>query len=80
MLCTVRVLSICFNWWLRFIGSLVSMYLLGTKNVFSSIARWIPPLEGQFKVNFDTAVREDFAIGAAIIKDHKGRIRGSVVH
>lgn len=49
------------------------------KHVFSSNACWIPPLEGQFRANFDTAVREDFAIGAAIIKDHEGRIRGTVV-
>ncbi|KAB1228236.1 hypothetical protein CJ030_MR7G005006 [Morella rubra] len=40
---------------------------------------WIPPKSGQFKVNFDVAVRDEFAVGAAVIKDSNGMIVGACV-
>ncbi|KAB1203799.1 hypothetical protein CJ030_MR8G016817 [Morella rubra] len=41
--------------------------------------RWRPPDVDHFKVNFDVAVREDFAVGAAVIKNHLGQIVGACV-
>lgn len=40
------------------------------------IAQWSPPSLGQIKVNFDVAVRPDFSVGAAVLRDHLGRVVG----
>lgn len=41
--------------------------------------RWIPPKPGQLKVNFGVAIREDFAVGAAVIRDQLGKVVGARV-
>lgn len=41
--------------------------------------RWSPPLPGTVKMNFDVAIREEFAMGAAVIRDHCGKISGACV-
>jgi hypothetical protein len=35
---------------------------------------WSPPLAGSFKVNFDTAIRENFSVQATVCRDSKGKI------
>jgi hypothetical protein len=35
---------------------------------------WSPPPEGTFKVNFDTAIRKQFSVQAAVCRDSKGQI------
>ena len=35
---------------------------------------WIPPQEGTFKINFDTAIRDIFSAQAAVCRDHTGSI------
>jgi hypothetical protein len=35
---------------------------------------WIPPQEGSFKINFDTAIRDLFSAQAAVCRDHTGSI------
>lgn len=41
-------------------------------------SRWTPPPMDTVKVNFDVAVRDTFAVGAAVIKDHAGMVVGAV--
>lgn len=36
--------------------------------------RWKPPPEKSVKVNIDVAIRENFAVLAALIRDHKGQL------
>lgn len=33
-----------------------------------------------FKASFDVAVRDDFAVRAAVIRDHMGKLVGACVH
>jgi hypothetical protein len=33
---------------------------------------WNPPLEGHYKLNFDTAIRDHFSAQAAVCRDHTG--------
>jgi hypothetical protein len=35
---------------------------------------WIPPQEGHFKINFDTAIRDQFSVQAAVCRDSNGSI------
>jgi hypothetical protein len=35
---------------------------------------WIPPQAGHFKINFDTAIRDQFSVQAAICRDSNGSI------
>jgi hypothetical protein len=35
---------------------------------------WCPPLEGHYKLNFDTAIRDHFSAQAAVCRDHTGAI------
>jgi hypothetical protein len=35
---------------------------------------WSPPLEGHYKLNFDTAIRDHFSAQAAVCRDHTGAI------
>jgi hypothetical protein len=35
---------------------------------------WSPPSAGSFKINFDTAIRENFSVQAAVCRDSKGKI------
>ncbi|KAB1203086.1 hypothetical protein CJ030_MR8G005520 [Morella rubra] len=44
-----------------------------------SISWWSPPPLGTIKVNFDVAMRDSFAVGAAVLKDHRGLVVGAVV-
>lgn len=37
---------------------------------------WQPPPKESLKVNIDVAIREEFAVVAALIQDHKGQLRG----
>lgn len=48
------------------------------RKVFDSVCRWTPPHLGLLKVNFNMAMRDDFAVGAAVIQDHMGQIVGVV--
>jgi hypothetical protein len=40
----------------------------------STQEHWSPPPEGTFKVNFDTAIRKQFSVQAAVCRDSKGHI------
>lgn len=42
------------------------------QNGVLGIADWIPPPLGFFKVNFDVAIRPNFAVAAATLRDHNG--------
>lgn len=42
------------------------------------IARWNPPTAGLIKVNFDVAIRTGFAVGAAVLSNHLGRVVGLI--
>jgi hypothetical protein len=35
---------------------------------------WSPPSAGSFKINFDTAIRENFSVQAAVCRNSKGKI------
>jgi hypothetical protein len=35
---------------------------------------WSPPSKGAFKINFDTAIRDQFSAQAAVCRDHFGTI------
>lgn len=50
------------------------------KEELTCFHRWTPPGLGQIKVNFDVAVRESFAVGAAVLRDSQGRIVGACVN
>jgi hypothetical protein len=39
---------------------------------------WIPPQEGTFKINFDTAIREPFSAQSVVCRDHIGFILKAV--
>jgi hypothetical protein len=41
-------------------------------SVFSST--WAPPLPGNFKANFDVAVKNDFSVAAMVLSDSNGKI------
>lgn len=38
----------------------------------SGEAVWVPPPVGSYTVNFDVAIRPDFAVAAATLRDHEG--------
>jgi hypothetical protein len=38
------------------------------------IEKWIHPPDDWFKINFDTAIREDFSAQAVVCRNHKGQI------
>jgi hypothetical protein len=40
--------------------------------------KWSPPMAGSFKVNFDTAIRDDYSAQAAVCRDSHGNIIKSV--
>lgn len=42
--------------------------------IHSSLELWIPPPDGWFKINFDTAMGDYFSAQAAICHDHNGLI------
>jgi hypothetical protein len=35
---------------------------------------WVPPFPGNFKANFDVAVKNDFSIAAMVLSDSNGKI------
>lgn len=40
---------------------------------------WSPPIPGIIKINFDTAVREDFSVGAVVMCDQRGKVVGAQI-
>jgi hypothetical protein len=38
------------------------------------IESWTPPAIGSFKINFDTAIKDNFSAQAAVCRDHNGSI------
>jgi hypothetical protein len=38
------------------------------------VEKWSPPPQPSFKINFDTAIRDNFSAQAAVCQDHQGKI------
>jgi hypothetical protein len=51
-------------------------HLISTWKVklFVPTEKWFPPDSASFKVNFDTAIRENFSAQSAICRDHNGNL------
>jgi hypothetical protein len=44
------------------------------KSLSPSLGDWVPPPRGYHKVNFDVAIKPNYAIAATILRDHRGDI------
>ena len=56
-------------------------YAAAWNSVFAKeVLAWSPPLEGHYKINFDTTIRDHFSTQAAIYRDHTGSILEAVSH
>jgi len=42
------------------------------------IEKWLPPPQSSFKINFDTAIRENFSAQSAVCRNHQGQITKAV--
>jgi hypothetical protein len=65
----VRWLGVIVRW----LGVIVRSHR-GASNYLLICITWSPPMEGHYKINFDTEIRDHFSTQAAICRDHIGSI------
>jgi hypothetical protein len=59
---------------LKLINNSVSHHIAAWKSNTDCVDDWSPPPMGYLKANFDVAIRPQFAVAAAILRDHNGEI------
>lgn len=47
------------------------------KHMEGTISRWRPTLKHFIKINVDAAVRDNFTLAAAVLRDHRGDFNGA---
>ena len=59
---------------LKLIKNLVSHHIAAWKSNSDYVDDWSPPPRGFLKANFDVAIRPNFVVAAAILRDHQEEI------